>query len=133
MNVNKAFNILVIDDNEDILYMIKAMLEIKGYSVFVRDNVVNVTEVINTIKPQLILMDMLLSGADGREICMQVKSDQLINNIPVIMISALPDAAGSCFAAGANYFLGKPFEMEDLFKTVAIALSAAGENKLTAI
>lgn len=133
MNVNEAYHILVIDDNEDILFMIKAMLEIKGYTVVVRDSVVNIEQEIKSINPQLILMDMLLSGADGREVTRNIKELSDINDIPIIMISALPDAATSCLAAGANFFLGKPFEMDDLFKTVATALAVAKENKLTAI
>ena len=130
---NEQYHILVIDDNEDILFMIKAMLEMKGYQVTAKDSPQNIEEVIDTIKPQLILMDMLLSGTDGREICKKIKLNALLSAIPVIMISALPDAGVSCIAAGANYFLGKPFEMAELFKTVAIALSLSTQNKLTAI
>ena len=120
--VNEQYHILVIDDNEDILFMIKAMLEIKGYKVTPKNHPENIELVIETIMPDIILMDMLLSGADGREVCKKIKTNAVISKIPVIMISALPDAGDSCMAAGANYFLGKPFEINDIFKTVATAL-----------
>lgn len=120
--VNEQYHILVIDDNEDILFMIKAMLEMKGYKVTPKNHPENIELVIETIMPDIILMDMLLSGADGREVCKTIKMNTVISKIPVIMISALPDAGDSCIAAGANYFLGKPFEINDIFKTVATAL-----------
>ena len=120
--VNEQYHILVIDDNEDILFMIKAMLEMKGYKVTPKNHPENIELVIETIMPDIILMDMLLSGADGREVCKKIKTNAVISKIPVIMISALPDAGDSCVAAGANYFLGKPFEINDIFKTLATAL-----------
>jgi CheY-like chemotaxis protein len=75
------------------------------------------------VQPDLVLMDMLLSGADGREVCRNFKVNKQFSQVPVIMISALPDAAASCIESGADYFLGKPFEMKDLFQTVQSALS----------
>ncbi len=120
---NEQFHILVIDDNADILFMIKAMLEMKGYKITARDNPENIIVFMEALKPDLILMDMLLSGADGREVCKNFKVNKQLSNIPVIMISALPDAAGSCIESGADYFLGKPFEMKDLFHTVSTALA----------
>lgn len=119
---DEQHHILVIDDNEDILFMIKAMLEMKGYKVTPRDSPENIELFIETTMPDLILMDMLLSGADGREVCKKIKTNAAISKIPVIMISALPDAGDSCLAAGSNYFLSKPFEISDIFKTVAAAL-----------
>ena len=133
MGINETYHILVIDDNEDNLFIFKVMLEIKGYIVSVRDNFINIENEIKLIRPQLILMDMLLSGADGRDITRKIKENLGIDEIPIIMIAALPDAAYSCMAAGANYFLGKLFEMNELFKTISTALSVVNKNKLTAI
>ena len=120
---NEDYHILVIDDNEDILFMIKTMLEMKGYKVTAKDNPEKIELFIESAQPDIILMDMLLSGSDGREICRDLKQNKLISTIPVIMISALPDADISCKEAGTDYFLGKPFEMSDLFETINNALS----------
>ena len=121
--VNRDFHILVIDDNEDILFMIKTMLEMKGYVITAIDNPDNIESIIEVAKPDVILMDMLLSGSDGREICKNLKRNDLYAHIPIIMISALPDADISCKDAGSNFFLGKPFEMNELFQTITNALS----------
>ena len=115
----KAACILVIDDNEDILFMIKAMLEMKGYTIIAKENAENIELVIEKVKPDLILMDMLLAGEDGRAICKIIKKNKAIAQIPIIMISALSDSDISCRAAGAACFLAKPFEMGDLLFLVA--------------
>ena len=119
---HKQYHILIIDDNEDILFMIKAVLQMKGYAVSAKDNLQDVELVIEATRPDLILMDMLLCGGDGRQVCNKIKCNNLISGIPVIMISALPDAGASCINAGADFFLGKPFEMADLLKTITTAL-----------
>ena len=120
--LKEKHHILIIDDNEDILFMLKAMLEMKGFYITPKDSPENIELFIETISPDLILMDMLLSGADGREVCKKIKMNKAIAHIPIIMISALPDADVSSFEAGTDYFLGKPFEMTDLFNTVEKAL-----------
>ena len=116
--VKQQCRILVVDDNEDILFMIKAMLEMKGYGVIAKESPSNIEQAIVEAQPDIILMDMLLSGTDGREVCQKIKAGNKISHIPIIMISAFPDAEISCISAGANYFLGKPFDMNDLFSTV---------------
>jgi len=119
----EKFHVLVIDDNEDILFMLKAMLNFKGYTVSVKENTDDLENFITALSPSIIIMDMLLSGADGREICKQIKATPRLSSIPILMISAHPQAKEECFAAGANYFLAKPFEMNDIFETLSRALS----------
>lgn len=118
---NKPAHVLIIDDNEDILFMLEAMLKIKGYKVSVKKNTGNIEAAVISIDPDVIIMDMLLSGADGREICRQLKANDSLAKIPVIMISAHPEAKVHCLNAGANYFVEKPFEMSEILQTVAKA------------
>ena len=122
MNASENSRILIIDDNEDIVQMLKAMLNLKGYDSDVKTNVNNLEAHIRDIKPHLILMDMLLSGADGREVCKNLKEITEFASIPILMISAHPTAKEDCLAAGANYFLAKPFDMHNLFEVVENAL-----------
>lgn len=120
--------IMIIDDNEDIVTMIKSMLEMKGYKVFVKMKMIDLENSIAEVSPDLIIMDMLLSGADGREICKALKKDTRFNVIPVLMISAHPNAEGDCLNAGANTFLSKPFDMQEFFGAVERSLSMRNEN-----
>ena len=119
----KHSHILVIDDNDDILFMVQAMLQLKEYKVSVKNNVENLESFIKDLSPGVILMDTLLCGADGREICKRLKADIAFSYIPIIMISAHPQAKAGCLEAGASYFLEKPFEMKDLYHAVSDVLS----------
>jgi DNA-binding response OmpR family regulator len=125
-----SFKVLVIDDNEDILFMLKAMLQLKGYKVFVKETAANIVSYIKELAPDVIVMDMLLSGMDGSEVCKQLKANSAISSVPVVMISALPTAKNICLKAGADYFVGKPFEMRDMFDTISEALE---RNELSSV
>lgn len=121
MSVNTA-HILVVDDNQDILLMLKTMLTIKGYRVSVKDNIKELELSIKDLKPDVILMDMLLSGADGREVCKELRKNAAFDHIRVVMISAHSHVQEECIEAGADYFMEKPFDMNNLIKIVEEAL-----------
>lgn len=116
-------HVLIIDDNEDILHMLKAMLEMHGYKVSVKQNIIEVESVLSELCPDVIILDMLLSGADGREICRMLKENKKFSPIHLIMISAHPCAKKECLEAGANYFVEKPVDMNDLVSTVKRSLT----------
>lgn len=122
MRSPEDIRILIIDDNEDIVFMLEAMLKLKGYKIDVKTNPERLEDYLHSTKPDVILMDMLLSGSDGREICMQLKANDSFADIPVIMISAHPTAKDDCLEAGADFFLAKPFDMKNLYAKVLEAL-----------
>src|SRR5689334_383244 len=106
-----VIDVLVMDDDQDIQMMIQAILKFHGFAVKASSNSQMIYQLLDESKPRVILMDMLLSGVDGREVCRELKSKEDTKNIPVIMISAHPDAEVTCRAAGANDFIAKPFEI----------------------
>jgi DNA-binding response OmpR family regulator len=110
--------ILVIDDDEGILDALELMLESSGYQVETSADgeVLKKLNVVNA--PNLILLDVLLSGEDGRELCKILKNKENTKEIPVLMISANPDARNGARLCGADDFLAKPFEMNDLLAKV---------------
>jgi CheY-like chemotaxis protein len=110
--------VLVIDDNADLLMMLTAVLKTKGYAITVSETADNVIDLILEVKPDIILMDMLLSGTDGREICKLIKANPSTASVPLVMLSAYPQAITDCLAAGADAFIEKPFDMKVLLDTV---------------
>ena len=113
--------ILVIDDDPDIGAMLKMMLDFNGYMTIVTERAERIKSSINKDHFDLIILDMLLSGVNGTDICSGLKKDPSTANIPVIMISAHPNARELCEAAGADCFVSKPFDMHDiLFKIGAL-------------
>lgn len=112
------FRILVVDDDADILSVMEILLTMKGFEVEVTAKGENTVPKINSFKPDLILLDVLISGYDGRAICKQLKSNKATQHIPVIMFSAHPGAAATIGDYGANDFIAKPFDVTHLLKKV---------------
>jgi DNA-binding response OmpR family regulator len=120
---NKPSWILVVDDDPDISMMLKMMLEYRGYKVITADRPDDIFHAISTHSFNLIIMDMLLSGINGTDICTKLKAQEDTRTIPVMMISAHPNARELCIKAGANDFMAKPFDMDDILNTVGRLVS----------
>jgi DNA-binding response OmpR family regulator len=109
--------ILVIDDDEAILESIQIILEEEEYEVVTHTSMLD-NEAVVKISPNLIILDIFLSGSDGRDMAKQLKHDPQTAKIPIIMISALPSAQASAEASGADTFLPKPFDIYNLLELV---------------
>jgi len=113
--------ILVVDDDPDILDALQMTLEDAGYSVTTTEKgeyAENLRDT-NGNLPHLIILDVLLSGRDGRTICQRLKRQENTKHIPIIMISAHPNARQSVKDVGADDFLAKPFDIDELLAMVA--------------
>lgn len=113
-NKQAKTKVLVVDDEVSILDAIALVLEEEGYTVATIAKGQETYDKVATFKPDIILLDVLMSGKDGREICKTLKHDPATKNIPVIMISAHPSAGANIREFGANAFLPKPFSTEEL-------------------
>ena len=118
--------ILLIDDDPDIRTVMSMMLKKEGYEVEKASRREEALEKLIKDKPSLILLDVLLSGADGRELCREIKADEKTKNIPVIMFSGHPGAALQFETYGADDFIAKPFNTEALLQKLS---SRMGEVK----
>ena len=115
--------IFIVDDEPDIVFALTLMLGDAGYHVAAVGHGDDLLRLLCSKKaPDLILLDMLLAGRDGREIVRELKADPSTRSIPVLMISAHPRAAQEAADAGADGFLAKPFELETLLGKVAALL-----------
>jgi DNA-binding response OmpR family regulator len=116
MDLNKK-RILIADDDAGIVDATSLILELMGYEVSSTLDGSKVTEIIKD-KPDLLLLDIWMSGIDGRDVCRQLKANEDTQDIPVLMISASRDIKDSALDSGANDFLEKPFEMDELLERV---------------
>ena len=114
--------ILVLDDDPDICIMIKMVLDYYGYDAMDAENEETATKIISSNHVDLLIMDMLLSGVDGTDICRRLKLDKETSSIPILMFSAHPTAKETCLAAGADDFISKPFEMNDMMEKISFFL-----------
>lgn len=110
--------ILIVDDNKDICLLLESILVSDGYNVGSCFNPLEFEKVFLENKPQLIITDLLMSGYDGRTLTKKVKSNPENKDIKIMMMSAHPDAAKICEDIGADDFLAKPFEIDDLISKV---------------
>ncbi|WP_412467273.1 response regulator [Pedobacter sp. KLB.chiD] len=114
--------ILIADDDEGIVDAITMILEVMGYDVeFTYDGGAVIEAAKN--RPDLIMLDIWMSGYDGRDICKQLKNSPQFKDIPILMISASRDIRQSALDAGANDFMEKPFEMDSLLNRVEFLLN----------
>lgn len=111
--------ILVVDDDEGIVEVVQIVLEGEGYAVQTNMNGA-IFELLDDTQnqPALILLDVLLSGEDGREISKRLKRDEKTKHIPVVMLSAHSDANKIADNSGADDFLEKPFDVDVLIEMV---------------
>jgi DNA-binding response OmpR family regulator len=116
MNTKKM--IIAADDDSAILDVLQIMLNDAGYDVRTSLNGESIYTMDDEF-PQLFLLDIWMSGNDGREICTYLKSQDTTKHIPVIMISANRDLEEEAKKIGADDFLEKPFNIDDLFTKVA--------------
>lgn len=108
--------ILVADDNEGVLDSVRIILEGEGFAVRA---VTDADEVLplSLELPDLIILDLLMSGADGREVCKLLKAQEPTAHIPILLMSANSGIAQIASEAGAEGYIGKPFEIDDLVNT----------------
>ena len=117
--------ILIVDDQEDMLYMMEAILLRNGFDVIKNSNG-EVLELINDgIKPDLIILDINLGEKDGGEICYSLKKEISTKNIPIILVSAVMDLLKVSTYCGAEDYLEKPFRGQQLINKVVSNLKAA--------
>jgi CheY-like chemotaxis protein len=111
-------SVLLIEDDPSIRDVIKIMLENAGYAVSASDSGECILHD-EFLIPDLFLIDKLLSGIDGLDICKYLKSKSITNQVPVIIISASPNVAAMAKHACADGFIEKPFERNFLLETIA--------------
>jgi CheY-like chemotaxis protein len=109
--------ILIADDDEGILDATSAILEFEGYHVQSTLDGASVLRWEGAL-PDLLLLDIWMSGTDGTDVCRQLKNSEDTKHLPVIMVSASRDIEQYARDAGADDFLAKPYEMKDLLEKV---------------
>ena len=117
--VREKKKIIVADDDAGIVDAVGIMLDMAGYDVQPTLSGGILLSMQKEEYPDLILLDIWMSGEDGTEICRALKAKAETKGIPVILFSASKEIAQSAFAAGADDFLAKPFEMNDLLNKIS--------------
>lgn len=107
-------HIIIIDDDPGIQQALKAILEYSGFKVDLAERGDYIFKLPPRELPDLIIIDYLLSGKSGNLIIQKIKAEPKLAQIPIIMLSAHPQADQFAKEAGVDLFISKPFDMPDL-------------------
>jgi DNA-binding response OmpR family regulator len=110
--------ILVVDDDEEIGKMLQLILEHMGHASIYLNKIDEIEKTIAENCIKLVMLDLLIAGAMGTDVCTRLKNNSQYAHIPVLMITALAETEKLCKAAGADDFLAKPFDLHHLMLKV---------------
>lgn len=119
-----ADKVLIIDDEEHIVELIKYNLETNGFQTFEAFNGVDGLKMAKEENPDLILLDLMLPGIDGLEVCKRLRSDDKLKNIPIIMLTAKSEEIDKILGLelGADDYITKPFSVRELSARIKAVL-----------
>lgn len=120
--------IFIADDDPGLRELFQIILVKAGYDIEINEDANEIFKNKFTI-PDIFLVDKLLSGVDGLDICRHLKTNESTSHIPVIMVSAAPEIAVASAEAGADDFVEKPFELTYLLKVIERNINDAKNRK----
>jgi two-component system KDP operon response regulator KdpE len=111
----KKRRVLVVDDQPKVLMFIKIDLKLRGFDVICAGSGREALDAVNSEKPDIMLLDMIMPGIDGFEVLKEVRA---FSQLPVIAFSASPGNQYPALQAGADGFMHKPFDPDDMAKKI---------------
>ena len=131
----ESMTIMIVDDTKDNINILRQFLAKFGFKTTVAFNGEMALDLIPKLKPDLILLDIMMPGIDGYEVCIRLKKDAELKNIPVIFITARGDTKDVVegFEAGAVDFIMKPFRLEEVYARVKTHLTLSAALKKLAL
>ncbi|CAN5470495.1 response regulator transcription factor [soil metagenome] len=120
-------NILIVDDDESVVWALSANLHFYGYTVNSAHNGLDALHQVQRQEPDLVLLDIDIPGMDGVEVCGQLRSDPRWNSLPIIFLTGLSELRDkrAAYAVGADDYIGKPFAMQELLMRISAVLRRA--------
>ncbi|MFC7345709.1 PleD family two-component system response regulator [Chryseobacterium zhengzhouense] len=120
--------ILVCDDDQGIVDVLEVMLEMQGFTPITEIDSTKVITKIHENKPDLILLDLWMPLISGEQILRSIRSIEDLKDIPVIVFSASVEGDAIAFEAGADSFIAKPFDMNEIISKINLLLEKHSES-----
>lgn len=119
--------ILVVDDEPSIGRLVKMSLAVEGYDVKTATSGFEAMEEIEQSKPELIVLDIMMPGMNGYEVCMEIRKNPMTKDIKVVFLTARgnPGDAQQGFAVGGDDYIIKPFDPDELLEKVSDLIGKA--------
>lgn len=117
--------ILLVEDDYHLGIILNDQLEMHGYEVNLLSVPQKAAEILQEEAFDLVIMDKLLSGIDGTQVCSEIRNTNSISDTPVLMMSGYDGAREICITAGATNFIAKPFEIAEFLKRIEDTIGMA--------
>lgn len=116
---------MIADDDEDLLFLLKTQLASVGYNVNVCQNGDSIIEKLVLVKPNLVLLDINMTGFDGGKLCIEIKKDKRLADIKVLIMSGNYDIKRTSSLCGADGYISKPLSLPVVTNKISMMLSEA--------
>ena len=115
--VDGKFNILIVEDEEEITKLLRTFFDRQGnYTIFTASDGISALIEVGRIKPDLLIIDIMIPGVDGIEVCRRIKGEAS-NKTAIVAISGKPDYEKKVLQSGADAFMAKPLDLQTLNDT----------------
>lgn len=121
--------IILVEDEEDIAALIKLQAEVTGYKLHVEVDGINGYRAVEREKPDLVILDIMLPGENGLDVCRKIKGNPDLKNVPIIILSAKGEELDVVLGLelGADDYISKPFSPKVLFSRIKAVLRRGKE------
>lgn len=114
--------VLIIDDDEDLLEILESSLAFFGFEIKTSNYTDDIHSLVTIHQPDLVIIDYIMGGVNGGEMCSELKQKEATKHIPVIILSAYDKVIKSLGTYGCDAFVSKPFDMQELVNKIKLVL-----------
>lgn len=120
--------ILLIEDDQATADVLQQFFQMTGYICLLSRLGTDIIEIIANYRPNLIIIDYRLPQTNGADLCLEIKKNEMMRSIPVIIYSAYPISIDELARYGCTAFIAKPFDLDDIIKKVEQLLEESSYN-----
>lgn len=120
-----AQTLMIVDDDPQLMRVLSMFFDLEGYHVIQARNGREALDMLHEYQPDILLLDLMMPEIGGEEVIRQIRSTRKVRHLPVIIFTAAETREEELRAAGASYFIAKPFSLDGLRDTVQEAFRAA--------
>ena len=126
--MNASPHLIIVDDDKEICTLLKDFLSKHGFTIFLAHNGVELKKTMKSVRPDLIVLDIMMPGEDGLELCKTIRK---ASEVPIIMLSAMDEDTDRIIGleVGADDYLGKPFNPRELLARIKALLRRSKHAK----
>ncbi len=115
--------IMIVDDDPQVITLLKRYLSMEGYEVIATTNSSKAIQTAGEMRPDLFILDLMMPPPDGFTLCSMLRSDPIFSRTPILIITAMADSNSKATSFGANDYLAKPFNLDDLTSKISTLLN----------